>query len=115
MARAATRFTTAAILWTPKAAINCARLCIKSKEAPSGHLNNSRSQDRARRGKLKMAESAAMAIPAAGRSKRLLTLWDLIFYGIVLIQPIARSRSSAWYRNDPTATLWTPSWLPCLP
>ena len=36
-----------------------------------------------------MAESSAVAIPTAGRSKRLLTLWDLIFFGIVLIQPIA--------------------------
>ena len=36
-----------------------------------------------------MAESSAVALPAAGRSKRLLTLWDLIFFGIVLIQPIA--------------------------
>jgi putrescine importer len=36
-----------------------------------------------------MAESPAVATPTAGRSKRLLTLWDLIFFGIVLIQPIA--------------------------
>jgi hypothetical protein len=36
-----------------------------------------------------MAESSTAAIPTAGRSKRLLTLWDLIFFGIVLIQPIA--------------------------
>src|SRR6202521_252568 len=29
------------------------------------------------------------AAPSAPRLKRVLTLWDLIFYGIVLIQPIA--------------------------
>jgi putrescine importer len=31
----------------------------------------------------------AAAAPSAPRLKRVLTLWDLIFYGIVLIQPIA--------------------------
>src|SRR5207245_3745680 len=31
----------------------------------------------------------APAIASAPRLKRVLTLWDLIFYGIVLIQPIA--------------------------
>lgn len=35
-----------------------------------------------------MAESSATATAVTGR-KRLLTLWDLIFFGIILIQPIA--------------------------
>src|ERR1700747_929622 len=34
-------------------------------------------------------ETATVATVAAPRLKRVLTLWDLIFYGIVLIQPIA--------------------------
>ena len=35
-----------------------------------------------------MTESSANVV-AAPRLKRVLTLWDLIFYGIVLVQPIA--------------------------
>ncbi len=34
-------------------------------------------------------ETAPAAAPGAPRLRRTLTLWDLIFYGIVLIQPIA--------------------------
>src|ERR1700747_3543496 len=34
-------------------------------------------------------ETTTAATAAAPRLKRVLTLWDLIFYGIVLIQPIA--------------------------
>lgn len=34
-------------------------------------------------------ESSAPAIAAAPRLKRVLSVWDLVFYGIVLIQPIA--------------------------
>jgi amino acid transporter len=34
-------------------------------------------------------ETASVAVPSAPRLRRTLTLWDLIFYGIVLIQPIA--------------------------
>jgi amino acid transporter len=36
-----------------------------------------------------MASSSADTTSSAPRLKRVLTLWDLIFYGIVLIQPIA--------------------------
>ena len=36
-----------------------------------------------------MASPTTDAISSAPRLKRVLTLWDLIFYGIVLIQPIA--------------------------
>jgi putrescine importer len=36
-----------------------------------------------------MTESSASTQPGAPRLKRVLTLWDLIFYGIVLVQPIA--------------------------
>jgi amino acid transporter len=36
-----------------------------------------------------MASSASSTTPSAPRLRRVLTLWDLIFYGIVLIQPIA--------------------------
>src|ERR1700730_15876345 len=39
-------------------------------------------------GETRMGESSASA-PTAASTKRLLTLWDLIFFGIVLIQPIA--------------------------
>jgi putrescine importer len=34
-------------------------------------------------------ETSSVSSPAAPRLRRTLTLWDLIFYGIVLIQPIA--------------------------
>src|SRR5262249_62324384 len=34
-------------------------------------------------------ETTASTTSAAPRLRRVLTLWDLIFYGIVLIQPIA--------------------------
>jgi len=34
-------------------------------------------------------ETTSVAAPSAPRLRRTLTLWDLIFYGIVLIQPIA--------------------------
>ncbi len=36
-----------------------------------------------------MAEASPQAAAAAPRLRRVLTLWDLVFYGIVLIQPIA--------------------------
>src|SRR5437879_7094101 len=36
-----------------------------------------------------MASSATTSTSGAPRLRRVLTLWDLIFYGIVLIQPIA--------------------------
>ncbi|MGH9398314.1 MAG: hypothetical protein ACRD18_15875 [Terriglobia bacterium] len=37
-----------------------------------------------------MAENSAPSAPlAAPQLRRVLTLWDLIFYGIVLIQPTA--------------------------
>src|SRR5512132_2069635 len=36
-----------------------------------------------------MAATDASAVIAAPRLRRALTLWDLIFYGIVLIQPVA--------------------------
>src|SRR3979490_2286907 len=36
-----------------------------------------------------METSSAASISSAPRLRRTLTLWDLIFYGIVLIQPIA--------------------------
>jgi hypothetical protein len=36
-----------------------------------------------------MTESSASMQPGAPRLKRVLTLCDLIFYGIVLVQPIA--------------------------
>jgi hypothetical protein len=46
--------------------------------------------------------------PASGvlrlRRTRTLTLWDLIFPGIVLIQPIAPVRSMSWRRNFPMVT-----------
>jgi amino acid transporter len=35
------------------------------------------------------AEAAVAAAPAPARLKRTLTLWDLVFYGIVIIQPTA--------------------------
>jgi hypothetical protein len=34
-------------------------------------------------------ETLSAAVPGVPRLRRTLTLWDLIFYGIVLIQPIA--------------------------
>jgi hypothetical protein len=34
-------------------------------------------------------ETSPAAAPGVPRLRRTLTLWDLIFYGIVLIQPIA--------------------------
>src|SRR5207237_1110613 len=36
-----------------------------------------------------MASSATTSTSGAPRLRRVLTLWDLIFYGIVLVQPIA--------------------------
>ena len=36
-----------------------------------------------------MATNASTTTASAPRLRRTLTLWDLIFYGIVLIQPIA--------------------------
>jgi hypothetical protein len=42
---------------------------------------------------------------AAPRLRRVLSLWDLIFYGIVLIQPIAPFRSLGSCKSARTATL----------
>ena len=43
-------------------------------------------------------------ILSAPRLRRTLTLWDLIFYGIVLIQPIAPVPLYGSRRNFPTVT-----------
>jgi putrescine importer len=39
---------------------------------------------------------AAVSIPGPPRLRRVLGLWDLVFYGLILIQPVGIASSFGW-------------------